>query len=51
MTVHWNRLGPREKQVLAILRDVESNPLEIERVTSDLEALRFEWERLERWLE
>lgn len=24
MTVHWNRLGPREKQVLAILRRAET---------------------------
>ena len=24
MTVHWNRLGPREKQVLAILRQAET---------------------------
>lgn len=24
MTVHWNRLGPREKQVLAILRRSET---------------------------
>jgi len=24
MTVHWNRLGPREKQVLAILRRAEA---------------------------